>query len=41
MRKQQADRNDKMRDRFRKREAELMDMLSAKKDTIESKEDIN
>ena len=40
MRKRQADRNDKMRERFWKREEELMNMLSARKDKDEAGKEI-
>ena len=36
MRKRQADRNDKMRERFWKREEELINILSAKKNKDEN-----
>ena len=36
MRNQQAKRNDKLRERFRKREEELMQLLSTKKDKEEN-----
>ena len=41
MRKRQADRNDKMRERFWKREEELMNMLSAKKNKDENEPEEN
>ena len=41
MRNRQADRNDKLRNRFRKREEELMNILSSKKEEKENKEDVN